>query len=665
MNYKTLAYAVLLTLGSLTSAMAQDLPASQTTQASKNETESTPIIKLDDLVITASRYLRSISTTPASITVVTREEIENNGYQTVPDILRSVPGISVRDESANGRTASIDIRGWGETAAANSLILLDGQRLNNLDMSGVEFSIIPPNRIERIEVLRGGGGVLYGDYAVGGVVNIITKKPEQGHHATSESYVGSYDTFKQSFSFNGAVDGWYYDASVSYLETDGYRDNNHLRTKVVGFTVGYDDGGDYFFDLKSGYKIDQFGLPGYTNSEDHLTDSSSPDDFGRTDFSYMLLTPGVRFNDEHQFTFGLGWKKSNNFAKYFYLDYFTGLPTNSDSKLDLEEWSLSPKYEGLYTWGEVEHQVIVGSDIYYGRYDQNGTYATSDASRLDVGVYANDTIKLTDQLYLDFGYRYSHIDVNYTPYDDNSDDIHSWRFGITKNYAPNSKYFYSVDRSFRTQRLDELGSSFGGRVPIDEVQETTTHQLGIQHVFNEKIMAGATLFLIDTDNEIFYNPVSFQNTTYKETTRRGFELFTEYRPLENLTFRGSFTYTDAKMGDGDYDNETVPLVPKYALHLNACYTLLDQITFSGTIHWAKGAYLGSDWANAYDSWLGENYWTTDLRVSWHPVQWFEIYTGVNNLFDEEYATSGYYTPNKIYPAPGVNVYMGIRLSVNF
>ena len=99
-------------------------------------------------------------------------------------------GVVVRDFYGTGKTASVDIRGFGETAPLNVLVLVDGRRVNEIDLSGTDWTQIPIDQIERIEIVRGAGSVLYGDNAVGGVINIITKKPDKPFSARVEGVVG-------------------------------------------------------------------------------------------------------------------------------------------------------------------------------------------------------------------------------------------------------------------------------------------------------------------------------------------------------------------------------------------------------------------------------------------------------------------------------------------
>ncbi len=143
-------------------------------------------VTLEKVVVTATRDVEEIRKIPASVTVVTKEEIEQSNAQNVVDLLRNEVGIEVRDNYGNGKSASVDIRGFGETGLLNTLVLVDGRRVNQIDLSGVDWTQIPLDQVERIEIIRGSGSVLYGDNAAGGVINIITKRPEKPFSAKAE-----------------------------------------------------------------------------------------------------------------------------------------------------------------------------------------------------------------------------------------------------------------------------------------------------------------------------------------------------------------------------------------------------------------------------------------------------------------------------------------------
>lgn len=133
---------------------------------------------LDEVVVTATRFKDRFDDKPVNMTVITGEDIRRSAAKTVPDLLAEQAGIQIHDFFGNNAaTTTVDLRGFGITGTQNTLILVDGRRVVDVDLSGVQWSAFPLANVERIEIVRGGGSVMYGDGAVGGVINIITRSP--------------------------------------------------------------------------------------------------------------------------------------------------------------------------------------------------------------------------------------------------------------------------------------------------------------------------------------------------------------------------------------------------------------------------------------------------------------------------------------------------------
>ena len=135
--------------------------------------EESPVLELKQTVVTSDSFGTSVRETTKNMTVVNAKEIKEKGAKTIADALRGVPGVVVRQ--MDGASPMIDLRGSGATAQFNTVILLDGIPVSGL--AGFNLNTVPVDEIEKIEVLQGAGAVMYGDGAVGGVVNIITKAP--------------------------------------------------------------------------------------------------------------------------------------------------------------------------------------------------------------------------------------------------------------------------------------------------------------------------------------------------------------------------------------------------------------------------------------------------------------------------------------------------------
>ena len=168
-----------------------------------------------------------------SSTVITAEEIAHSPAQTLPEIIAQVPGVQLTSlfGGVNGAKTSVDLRGFGAFATANTLILINGRRLNDIDMAGVDLSTIPRDSIERIEITRGNSGaVLYGDNAIGGVINIVLKNGVGGPPVAmrAEAGVGSFNQRLANVSAATNYGPWSTSFYGNAIKSDGYRENNAL-----------------------------------------------------------------------------------------------------------------------------------------------------------------------------------------------------------------------------------------------------------------------------------------------------------------------------------------------------------------------------------------------------------------------------------------------------
>ena len=222
-HHPILAFAALSTLLSATSmTLAQSV------------TEVAPV------VVSATRSERSEVSIPAAIQIITREEFVNSGARNVAELLRGRGGVQVFDLFGDGSRPTIGMRGFGETAHGNTLIMVDGRRLNNTDIAPPDIAAISLKDIERIEIIQGSAGVLFGDQAVGGVVNIITRRA-RGLVAEAGVSAGSYGRRGADVSLSHRLDnGWSYRVSGEKQESDNYRRNNERSYSNVLAQLGYE-----------------------------------------------------------------------------------------------------------------------------------------------------------------------------------------------------------------------------------------------------------------------------------------------------------------------------------------------------------------------------------------------------------------------------------------
>src|SRR3989338_2145118 len=355
--------------------------------------------RLDEIVVTASRTEEEIRKIPANVTVITREDIEKSTATTVQDLLRNEEGLVIRDLFGTGTQSTVDMRGFG--LGKNTLILLDGRRLNEIDSGSPDWNLIPLENVERIEVVRGNGSVLYGDNAMVGVINIITKKGKaMKPEAEIETRIESFNGDTEHFSLRGGTDKVNYFIFAKQCEAEGYRDNSEFNANDIDAKIGLNISEKIYVDFSGKYHNDQQGYPG-SLTENQLksdrTQTITPDDgvdyeqhFYGIDFRY---TPGT-WGD-----FSIGY----NFNNRKFDANFSGYKGKRDTDTD----EIKLKYTATTTFFNYKNLLIIGVDRYIAN-------VTSNISKEESGYYMGEEFFFSDKLSFNIGYRYTEAEIKDT-----------------------------------------------------------------------------------------------------------------------------------------------------------------------------------------------------------------------------------------------------------
>jgi iron complex outermembrane receptor protein len=630
--------------------------------------EPAPVHELPKTIITATRTDRSIDTIPANVTVITAADIAGTTAQTIPDALRHLAGITVYDFGNNRRT-TVDLRGFGEVAGTNTLVMVDGRRINSADLSDVDWTNIPLDRIDRIEIVRGGGSVLYGDKAVAGVINIRTKHGGQDTRVYSESVVGYYTTWKQSLGVSGSIHDLAYALDGSYYHSDGYRTNSEFMNRSAGLRLSYSADDWLALDLTIGVKDDRYGLPGEIAEDVDRRETDDPNSWSESKDRYIHLAPTFVISEATTLRLDLTWRQ---YQSRSFLD-FGGFTT-------VDEFSVYEATAGArmihdYTFFDHESELVIGYAYDTGdKHYQNDFFANGDLNRHESGVFINNMLAvLPGKLYLDLGYRRATTKYNYDNFDDEAFDSDAAHIGMTWRYAKGSKMFVAYDRAYRTLRLEEI---FGNTSPLPP-QISKHYQAGIRHRINEWLSGAITGFRIDTRDEIFYNPVADgfgNNASYDETERWGAEFELWATPTDELTLFANYAWIDPRLEAGDFDDNEIPGVPNVSGSLGGTWSPAEKVTIDLRGRWAKNRRALSDWDGAAESW-DDSYFVVDTKATWQ-LGMVELFIGVNNVLDQEYSDIGVWQTDfsnfpavvdKIftYPAPERNVIGGVRIKKTF
>ena len=654
-------------------------------RAETEKNEESRIATLPEVVVTATRTVQKAERVPASITVITQEEIKNSNAGSITDVLSSGEGIVVKNLQGNGKNAQVDLRGYGETGPYNTLVLVDGRRVNSIDLSGVDWTQIPIDQVERVEIVRGTGTVLYGDNAAGGVINIITKTPSDKFTAKGAITLGSYDRKRLETSVSGGYDRIAASINASHDETEGYRKNNKYEAEDIGGKIVFDASESLSLKLIGSYHEDKYGLPGPLTEAQlkaDRKDSTNPLDEGNSKDSYIKAGIDLMIGNYGTLVADLSYR--NRSSEAVFPDSTSPLATDSNS----ETWGVTPRY----VWnGDIfnhKNTLVTGADFYWSEQDIDSyggffipltTKTTiSNIGRDSVGIYLNNEYYVKENVILTLGARHEKVRYDLLqkdmtgflgPLDERiTDSENAYNAGLTFMYAEKSSVFVRANRSFRFPLTDELvyidWSTLTYKANTDLRPQTGIHyEAGIKHSFTERISGSVTLFRAEIENELFYNPSTFGNENHPETLHQGLEIGCRAKPFDKLTIFGNFTYEEATFEKDPYKGNEIPAVPGYKGHLGF---RIDDIAITGLVlsagyNYVGSSYVISDQANNFDKL--KSYYTVDAKLA-YKYKMLKTFFGVNNLTNQKYSEYGvmdtFLTKRNFYPAPERNWVAGVQ-----
>jgi len=646
-------------------------------------------VDLEKIVVTPYRYGESLGDVPASVSVIDSDQIASSSASTTVGLLSDLSGIVVRDFTGNGSKATVDIRGFGEQAGLNVLVLVNGRRVNEVDLSGVSWTQIPMDQIEKIEVLKGGfGSVLYGDNAVSGVINIITKKG--GDKPISVELTGEYGTYsmnKEGIGFGGTKNKLNYFFSYSNNATNGYRNNSYF--KGTNFSTNL----DYLLEptntnlrFTQGYSKSEYGLPGALSSSDlakfNRRYSAYGDDHAKdTDYNF-----GLGFDqptgDFGKFSFDTSLRRRQTFTNFIGANG----GENPIVKSHIKTLGFNPKYVFDKEVFSLVNKAIIGMDFY--RYDFNSdTFDISVVKQSDnyvrkvsKALYFQDELALTQKLTLTGGYRYEDIKYNFN-YNDYSIPKAPWfippnspvdskislkatayNVGFTYKYDQGNIYI-NHSKGFRSPATDEY-FVYGVFNPNLKQQDSKNYEIGMHHKVCEFLDLGISGYLMSLKNELYYNPATFNNENYDKTRHQGIEVEFSSRLPWRIKFSGNYTFDQAVFKEGEYKGKDIPMVPGHKFNLGLTHFLTDYLSGGVAFNYMSSRRFINDEANRWPS-LKQAF-TVDAKLTFEKND-YKISGGINNLFNEKFyeygvcnATSG---AVNYYPAIGRNFFL--RISKKF
>jgi iron complex outermembrane receptor protein len=647
--------------------------------APTNTTENTARV-----VVTATRTPTSIRSVAKNPTVITAQDIQDGHYSSIPESLQKKAGVFVSNTSDNPAQAKVNLRGFGgDFPHGKTLVLLNGRRLNRPDAATLNWAQIPMQAVERIEVIRGPNSVLYGDHAVGGVINIITKEPSEVPQTTLSASIASYETYVQSLTTSGNLNGLGYVAALGHQSGDGYRDRSAYDTLSGSLRLSGDINESLSAYAEVSVVKEQHQLPGSLSAvqvAQNRKQANNPADAAREES--ITLQAGIQalLSDELIFNLDAGFSQKDieaDFPSYAFPAWGI-LPVYYDYKIDT--YTLAPKLTLLSPLAEMNNEWVVGIDLSREelatkKYNNNArTTLNTDTkiTKTTIGGYIADTLSLTDKLLLSGGFRMEKNKVTashqggFSPFDDGKEQTEkAWQAALTWLPTDTLKVFAGIGRTYRYPFVDEQAIYTGWGDGFNQNLEPETginYELGVEYMPISNLALQATVFRTDMEDEIAWDGGVNQNINLDKTTHRGVELSASYTH-EHFALDAYYTWMQSEFTDGANKGNEIPWVPQNQFDLNLALFLTDAMTLNTHMSYIGSMFQSSDNANTGANKQSE-YVLVDLLLQYKlPADKTEatVFAGVDNVFGTGYnylvSWGGY------YPAPERTFKAG--LSVTF
>lgn len=613
------------------------------------------VTEIPQVTVHADDERTSSLTTPSNITVITHKQIAKSGANSLAEFLASQSILKAMNAFGDNSQTAISMRGFGDNAVANSLILVDGFRLTNPDITTPDINTVALADIERIEIIPGSAGTLYGDQAVGGVINIITRHPQKFATHINTAY-GSYN----HKIYSGSIEDKF-NNGLSY-QVDGFKDdtNNYRRhnTQNIGSFSG-----KLIYDYANGSAF--FKYQRYKN--DLL-------------YSGSLSLEQVKDNPRQSFD-------NKDFRNGLTNDYQIGFKHNlSDrwilaSHLEHHDLSadgfISQPFKQTHQVNNLDTRVIGLLDkntLTFGGYFENNHYSintslfNNNAQAKQHSVFAQDIIQLMPKLDLILGARYAEQD-NYLQ----TSAISTLNFknkafvseqGLSYQLAPAWRIYLHRDGNFRFPKANE-NTLLPSNVEHLDAQTGVSYETGVewkQVADNFKL----TIYQLRLKNEIAFDPTQTAlqpfgaNRNIGPTIRNGLAISAKHQLTLNWDIAGEYAYVDPRFAAGPFKNNVIPGVANHLAGINIYYHVNEQLKFLGEELYVGNHYASDDDANASAKING--YYLTNLGMQFE-MQTIKVNLRINNIFNKFYNFYTSFDPNtssiSYYPAPGRNLMLSI------
>ena len=607
----------------------------------------------------SSNYFNEVDTfAPFSSEVYTQDDIKNSKATNIYDFLSQNTSLSLAPSSGNRFSKKISARGYGLTIGSHNLVVtLNGRRLNNIDTSGPEIAGVNINDIERVEITKGSGSVIYGDSAMAGAIHFYTKKNIQTKISTTSGNYGVSQTSAsvgindEKIDLNISLDNSKHDG-FHKAATGGVKDKGKQTKSSIGGTYATDGGTEISLDL---YRTNSdIRYPNYLSDaqfEADPTGSGSGSRYTYRDAESSTTNFKVKRNWGENFEFTTNRSAIDKESRNFYS--YSGA-TVDNYKYDYK----SNDYLLTYTNGDIK--IDSGVNIFDGKRTVESTSVSSrnTTSKENLGVFSQLQYSRNDSVFT-VGARSEKVDYKYSPESGTAlsgeYDLNAFDIGINTSLSPNTTIFTNYNHAFQAPLIDRFfisatwpatGQVFNGFV---RPSKSRTFNIGLNHL-TDNSKTKLTLYRSNIKDEMFLcksNAASDcglygDNLNLDKSHKQGLELQNKYVFSPKWSTGLNYAYTIAKIdsddkGAGALNGKTNPMTSKHNISASVIYSLSNKTNMTLTQKYRSEAFAEEDYANIFTKKQPE-YNSTNFNFSYNPNDDLSFSFDVENLFENSYGT---------------------------
>jgi len=603
--------------------------------AERNDT-----IRLDEVIVTGTMPKVNLRNLPMSISVISGKQIDERMQPSLlPLLTEEVPGLFISQRSvmgygvANGAAGGMSIRGIGGAPTSGVLVLIDGHPQYMGLMGHPLADSYQSMMTERVEVVRGPASVLYGSNAMGGVINIITKKqPQEGLRQSARIMYGSYNTLSAEVMNGWKKEKLHLVGNIGYNRSDGHRENMDFEQLNGYAKAGYDLTRNWssFIDLNLSKTLS--ANPGSVSNL--MIDNDA--DILRGVASAVLENEYSRTSGAVKFFYNFGSHEINDGIPMV----SSALPPvysfrSDDQMFGFSAYQSYSFFEGNKTTAGFDFQRFGGKA--WNKYpDEADNVVLADVHLNNGAVYLNLQQSLPgNKLTLNGGIRLDHHEINGT----------EWipQLGLSFNPSSSTVLKAIVSKGFRNPTIREM-YMFPPQNPDLKPERLWNYELSyLQTLFNNQLSLGVNLFYIKGDNMIQVAMVDGKplNINSGKVENRGIELSSTWQATQSLRFSANYSYLNM--------TRKILAAPEHKLYVSGNYTK-DRWNFSSGMQ-----YIGNLYTTLNPEPQKERFLLWNARVNYKVLDWLNIFLRGENLFGQAYEI------NAGYPMPDATVFGGMQV----